>query len=372
MKRAITTAMQSILFAGLGFGMLPWADATDVRRHSCDAAPHHHHHARSLQRAIDRLDPGETLIVSGTCNENVVIGEGKRNLTIDGRGTAAINGSGNPDAPTVLIRGRGIIIKGFTITGGRHGVQLLNGGTGTVDTNRISNATTHGVGVHNGSFARIVDNTIEQNGVNGICVCEHSVADIGFRGDFATSGSPNIVRNNGNNGIIVADASYGEIESNAVSGNANVGILVDNSSSAKIGFQSGPAGTFASANTVELNGNRGILVTRSSSARIVENIIRNNTGDGVGVLRASQADVSANFIDGNTGNGVFVSQNSGVNLGNDTGVAPQDQPNTTSANNAGFGLNCALNSYADGRQGTLNGNLGAQNFAANCANSLIP
>jgi hypothetical protein len=339
---------------------------SDTKKHFCGKHPTH-----SLQRAIDRLDPGDTLIVSGTCNENVVIGEGRRNLTLEGR-AATLNGSGNPNAPTVQIRGRDITIKGFTIIGGRHGVQLNRGGSGTVDGNLIRNAVVHGVGVFNNSSATIVDNTIENNGANGICVCEHAVADIGFRGDFATQGSPNIVRNNGNNGIVVTDASYAEIESNSVHGNVNAGIAVDNASSAKIGFQSGVAGTFGSANTIESNGNRGVFVARSSSARIVENIIRNNTGDGVAVIRAAHADIAANAIDGNTADGILVNQNSGVNLGNDAGAAPQDQPNNTVTNNLGFGIRCSNNSSADGRQGTLNGNAGPQSFAASCVNSLTP
>jgi hypothetical protein len=361
--------MRTVFLLAACLWLLPSVAVADTKRHVCGG---HHHHGRTLQRAIDKLDPGDTLIVSGTCNENVVIGEGHRNITIDGRGTATIDGSGDPNAPTVLIRGRSVAIKGFTIVGGRHGVQVTGGGTGRVDSNRISNATAHGVGVFNNGFAQIVDNTIEQNGANGICICEHAIADIGFRSDFATQASPNVVRNNATNGILVADASYAEIESNSVYGNASSGITVDNSSSAKIGFQSGVAGTFSSANTIEFNGNRGILVARSSSARIVENHIRNNTGDGVGVVRASHADIGSNFIDSNTGNGVFVNHNSGVNLGNDSGSTPQDQPNTTSANNGGFGINCLLNSSADGRQGTLNGNAGAQSFAASCSNSLIP
>jgi hypothetical protein len=360
-------AIKSIVLLACLPWLFPSGAAAETKRRTCDDRPGH-----TLQHFIDRLNPGDTLIVSGTCNENVVIGEGRRNLTIEGRGTATINGSGNPNAPTVQIRGRGITIKGFTIIGGRHGVQLIRGGTGTVDGNLIKNAAVHGVGVHNNSFALIVDNTIENNGFNGICVCEHSVADIGFRGDFATQSSPNVVRNNGSNGILVADASYAEIESNSVYGNISAGIAVDNSASAKIGFQSGVAGTFASANTIESNGNRGILVARSSSARIVENIIRNNTGDGIGVVRASHADIGANAIDGNTRDGIFVIHNSGVNLGNDTGSAPQDQPNNTITNNGRFGIACSINSSADGRLGTLNGTLGPQSFDPICVNSLIP
>lgn len=367
MKHAKTCTIRSIFLVAFCLWLLPSVAAAETKKHACGS-----HHEHTLQRAIDKMDNGDTLIVSGTCNENVVIGEGRHNLTIVAQGTATINGSGNLNAPTVQIRGRGIIIKGFTIIGGRHGVQLIGGGTGTVDGNLIRNATTHGVGVHNNSVARIVDNTIEQNGFNGICICEHSVADIGFRGDFAAQASPNVVRNNGSNGILVADASYAEIESNSVYGNISAGIAVDNSASAKIGFRSGVTDTFAGANTIENNGNRGILVARSSSARVVENFIRSNTGDGVGVVRAAQADIAGNVIDNNTGDGVFVNQNSGVNLGNDSGSTPQDQANNTITNNAGFGIRCLNNSSADGRQGTLNGNSGAQSFAVSCVNSLIP
>ena len=41
-------------------------------------------------------------------------------------------------------------------------------------------------------------------------------------------------------------------------------------------------------------------------------------------------------------------------------------------NNAGFGIRCAINSYGDGRIGTLNGAIGAVSFAANCVNATAP
>ena len=361
------SARTSILLGALCLASISSPALAETKKRTCGSNPGH-----TLQHFLNELNPGDTLVVSGTCNENVVLGEGARNLTIQGAGGATINGSGNPSAPAVQIRGRGITIKGFTIIGGRHGVQIQRSGSATIDTNTIRNASGHGVLVNDNSFARIVDNTIEHNAQNGICVCEHASAEIGFRGDFATQASPNVVRSNGGFGIHVSDASYAEIESNTVSLNINAGIAITDGSSARIGFQSGFVGTFSNANTVELNGNRGIVISRSSTARVVGNIIRNNTGDGVGVVRVAQADVASNNIDGNTGNGVLVTQNSGVNLGSDVGAAPQDQPNNTVTNNGGFGVSCGTNSYADGRQGTLNGNLGPQGFAVSCVNSLIP
>jgi hypothetical protein len=367
MNHATQAASKYLLTGAIFLALLSSTAYAETKKRTCGANP-----GQQLQHFLDELNAGDTLIVSGTCNESVVLGEGARNLTIDGQGTATINGSGNPNAPAVQIRGRGITLKGFTITGGRHAVQVQRSGSAFIDTNTIRNAAVHGVIVNDNAFVRVVDNTIEQNGAHGICVCEHSSAEIGFRGDFSATASPNVVRNNGGFGILIDSGSYAEMESNTVQQNVSGGVGVSDGSSARIGIQAGVVGTFAGANTIELNGARGVLVTRSSMARVVGNVIRNNATDGVGVFRVSQADVASNAIDGNGAHGVNVSQNSGVNLGNDVGSAPQDQPNSTAANNALFGVSCGLNSYADGRQGTLNGNLGPQSFSPNCVNSLAP
>jgi hypothetical protein len=68
----------------------------------------------------------------------------------------------------------------------------------------------------------------------------------------------------------------------------------------------------------------------------------------------------------------LVNRNSGVNLGEDTGTGIFDSPNSTNVNNSGFGLRCAISSYADGRVGTLKGNSGVASFAANCVNATNP
>jgi hypothetical protein len=45
-------------------------------------------HQRTISDALRRLRPGDTLSVSGTCNENVLIPEQVVNITLDGQGTA--------------------------------------------------------------------------------------------------------------------------------------------------------------------------------------------------------------------------------------------------------------------------------------------
>lgn len=272
-----------------------------------------------LQAAVDAATPGTTLLVSGTCSENVVVTEDKSGITLDGQSTATISG---PDAtqPTVRVKGRGITIKGFIITGGNQGIQISRG-TALINSNTIQGTGAApgpgiGISIQSNSSARIIFNTIENNPSDGIQVNENS--------------------------------------------------------SARIGILAG-SDTTASLNTIRGNGGRGIRVTRSSNARIVGNTIENNAREGIRIQRDSQADISSNSINGNASGGITVESNSGVNLGNDTGTGIFDLPNTTTVNNTnGFGIRCFINSYADGRLGSLNGTSGATSFSADCINSLNP
>lgn len=270
---------------------------------------------RTITEALGHLKPGDTLLVSGACTENVVIPEQVVNVILDGQGTATINARDTGD-PTINVRGNGITIRNFvSIAAGETGILVTRGGAATLDSNVIQNAGNNGVVVNLNSSARIVNNTIQGNPQTGILIADSSSARIGFLATGDTAARPNLIQNNGENGITVA---------------------------------------------------------RGSSARIVGNTIIGNGDNGVIINRVSHADVSANTIDSNGGDGVFVFRNSGVNLGEDTGSGIFDSPNTTNVNNVGFGLRCAINSYGDGRIGTLNGGSGAVSFAANCVNATGP
>jgi parallel beta-helix repeat protein len=267
----------------------------------------------TIGNAVKKLKPGDTLLVSGTCNENLEIPFEASRIVLDGQGKATISG---PDStmPTVTIRGRGITIKGFSITGGREGIQVPGGGEALIDGNTIQGVGRFGIQVNRQSSAVIVNNT---------------------------------VRNSTGQGITIGGSSY-----------------------ALIGIRSGLDKT-ASPNTIENNGGPGINVGRSSSARIVGNTIRNNKGNGVNVTRASQADVSNNTIDGNAQDGINVTQNSAVSLGVGTDTGIFDLQNTTGSNNGGVGIRCGKNSSVDGRLGSVNGSKGPKEFDASCVDSLM-
>jgi parallel beta-helix repeat protein len=279
-----------------------------VRRVDCDKAP-----AGTLQKAINAANPGDTILASGTCQENVTIPLGKDEITLDGAGAAAIAGS-DSTRPTVLVRGKDITIKGFTITGGLSGIAVTQGGRGHIDGNTVHNTGGYGIVVSQLSAAVIVNNTLQGNFQAGIGVAETSYAFIGFVSATDTVAGPNVI-----------------------------------------------------------TGNRaqGIAVFRGAYARIVGNDISQNGANGVNVRESSSAQISDNTVNGNGQNGILVAQGSGVLLGADTGNTIFTRPNTTTINNVGFGIRCQVAGFADGRFGSLSGDGGPEDYVEGCVNSLV-
>jgi parallel beta-helix repeat protein len=273
----------------------------------------------SLAKAIGGLKPGDTLEVSGTCKENVLISADVVGITLAGRGRATIEhptgGEGvGPATHVIYVRGRLVTITGFTVRGGNDGIHLSGPAHAVIDGNVIIQNKGRGIHVDKGSIAQIVRNTIQDNGGVGINVTEHSYARIGF--------------------LIPPDAK--------------------------------PA-----PNTIRSNGGTAIHVERSSSAWIVGNAIRGNAGNGVTVDRNSQADVLANAIAGNRGDGIAATHNSGVNLVSE-GTTRQDGPNLTDSTdmNAGVGIRCSVGGYVAGPVGTLTGGGGVKAIESGCLDRL--
>jgi parallel beta-helix repeat protein len=277
----------------------------------------------TIQSAIGSVTlPYTTINVSGTCNENLFISELKDYLTITG--PATINGVAppsnpiNPNPPVIQTIGRGTRIQDLTIKSmvGQDGIQVIRGGTAFIENNTVQGSGRSGIVVAMSSFAHIMGNTIEDGFVDGIMVADNSTARIGIRNHDETDATPNIIQGN----------EY------------------------------------------------GVTVVRSSSALIVGNTISGNTHDGIRIAMVSQADISNNTINGNGRYGILVTQNSGVNLGRDTGATIFDLPNNSTVRNGAYGLSCSIGGYADGRLGTLKGagKHDATSFTKDCIDSLIP
>ena len=270
---------------------------------------------KTIGQAIKTLKPGDTLFVSGTCNENLEIGEEVHRITLDGQGTASIISGTTPQTRTVLVNGTGITIRGFTITGGGQAAILVaDGGSAVIDGNTIQSGGNQGIAVFRNSTAHIINNTIE--------------------------------------------------------GGATAGIFVQESSTARIGFTGGNNFRVQAPNTIQNNPGDGIRVWRSSSAQIYANSILNNGINGVYVQRNSHASISANNINGNTGHGILAARNGGVEIGL---VLPtplvEFDDHTNTGTNGGFAVRCMIEGFADGKIGTL---AGGTSFTEGCTDSLIP
>ncbi|HYT32099.1 MAG TPA: right-handed parallel beta-helix repeat-containing protein [Thermoanaerobaculia bacterium] len=262
-----------------------------------------------VQTAIDAAKPGDKIVVSGVCNENLKVLDEVARITLDGQGSTTIHGP-NSGANTILVAGRNITIQGFTISGGRNGVAVVRGAMALIDSNTIQESVENGINVAQHSFAGILNTTVQLNHDAGIRMLDSSFARIGFM-DLAQP---------------------------------------------------------ARGNTIRQNGAAGVLVDWSSGASLAANSISDNDGPGVSVTGASQAELAGNHIDGNRSDGVAVSQNSFVQLGDWPGLL--NPPNDTTVPNAGFGFHCSLNSSASGFLATLDGAEGAKRFDGSCTNGL--
>jgi parallel beta-helix repeat protein len=305
MRAMITiTLVLAVTFLGLG----PSVGQAQADKHTLTCGPE-----KTIGQAIKTLKPGDTLLVSGTCNENIDLGEEVHGITLDGQGSATINGEASVN--TITVTGTGITIRGFTITGGFQCIAVLDGGSALIDGNTIEHAAFNGITVFRNSTAQIINNTIQNN--------------------------------------------------------PSSGIQVQASSSARIGFTGPPSNRVSAPNTIQNNGAPGIQVLRASSAQIFTNTIQNNGSHGVSVDRNAQAEIAACIITGNAGDGIRGMRNAGVDIGTDaTGATPQFEDDTNTGSNGGFGVRCMVDGFVDGRLGTLTGTLGGKSFTEACTDSV--
>lgn len=267
----------------------------------CDAG-------NSINAALGKVRPGDTVLVSGTCNEQVSFEPEMVRVTLDGQKKTTIRhpGKGAASPHTVFIRGKDIYIKGITVIGGLDGIHLAGPASAELDGNVVNKAARAGIHIDKGSVARILNNTVEESGAYGIDITGVSLAYIGVRIPRIPALSPNTIRNN-----------------------------------------AGP----------------GINIERTSEAWIVGNTISNNKGSGIEVHRNAHADVIANVINANGGDAIAVSFGSGVNL---LSAPRKDGPNQTAEQNGGVGIRCTTGGFVDGPRGTLGGKQGEKAIEQGC------
>jgi hypothetical protein len=242
---------------------------------------------------LDRVKGPSTLLVTGTCNEHVLVT--KDDVTIQG-GTYV---GSEPDRSTIVVEGaRRVVITEVRVGGKRNGVVVLRGGSLSLEKCTIENNPRTGVVAMQGSSATVNACTIQKNGGNGVLVYQASQALI----------DGNVVQENSGSGVLVQGASA-TLTNNQILSNGVKGIEVSNSGNARIGVDdsSQPA-----PNIIQSNDYGGIEITSSAAAYMLGNTILSNglpTGrPGVGISRATGRLVGDNRIEASGRNGVEVNQ----------------------------------------------------------------
>jgi len=255
MKRTFLTALSTLVV--LCFAASAWA-ATSIRvdcgkKDSISATLAH-----LVQTGNTR---GVTILVKGTCTENITIGAFDH-LVIQGSPFATIQDASNGTAPVVNIYSSyDVIMQSFSINGGLDGVDCVGD-----------------------SFCSLYLNTIQQSAANGVRFSRSHGAL-----------QSNKIQSNALGGVLLQNNSNLVSFSNQITNNSGTGIAVFNDSY-----------LFDSADTVQNNG-IGIRAQNNSVVRADTMTITNNGSDGVRLESgAALSFVGDDMITSNSGNGVAV------------------------------------------------------------------
>src|ERR1041385_9116647 len=99
---------------------VPKVSAQATKQVDCD-------HGDSITATLQSVHRGDTVVISGTCTENVLISDTTGHyagVTLDGQGTATIAGPGPTLNAVELTDVSGFTIRGLTITGGNDGISI--------------------------------------------------------------------------------------------------------------------------------------------------------------------------------------------------------------------------------------------------------
>ena len=238
----------------------------------------------TISAALSLLDPQgpNTITVSGTCNENVVIAGFNRLKLRTTTGATINDASGGTGFVVDIEDSTDIVLNGFTINGGVFGVACWNFSVCRFNGNTIQGASSGGISVNIKSQATLGSNTIQNNGVVGIGVGESS---------FVRSWGGNVIQNNLGGGVAVDYASSFESFGDTVQNNAGSGIDSFHGYLLLLGT------------TVTGNLYYGVTVLGQSAADIdMNNVITGNGYSGVLVRDLSYAEFrDASTVTGNGG-----------------------------------------------------------------------
>jgi len=227
----------------------------------------------AIQAAVDAADEGDIIIVSaGLYQENVVIA---KRLTLQGAGADQVTiAAADPSRPTLVVRlAQGVIVQGFTITGGYGGVRTESRAQAALTANRIVGNRWDGVEIRGPAQATLENNEISSNGDDGIDVWDYGQATITKNKIFGNW-----------KGVSIWAFAQADLKENEISGNS-IGALV------WVGAQASFIG-----NKISGNHGHGLEIRDAAQVLIQTNEITENLDDGVLLAGEAKAELRDNKI----------------------------------------------------------------------------
>lgn len=237
-----------------------------------------------------------TIVVSGNCNENVVIQSMDRLTLITKKGATITDHSDGSLAVVDIEDSNSVTVQGFTINGGSSGVSCGTSSVCFLTGNTVQDVLGAGVNVAAGSHGHLESNVIQNN------------AGAGANGSDGSQlfSSNDIFQGNGGAGVSVGAGAY-YVASNSNFLNNGLGILVVASNvllhggtiSGSVGngmtLLGGSTATFRDGTTVTGNGGAGIHLEDASFAGFVAANVTDNLS-GLDVDCAPQFTIT-HFVD---------------------------------------------------------------------------
>ncbi len=293
----------------------------------------------SLANALAQHGSGSTFQIRGTCMERVTITHD--DVTIEGGGAAVLDAANDPEGPVVHVVGaRDVTVRDITVQNGQHGILVEKLSTITLDGAVSQENSSHGVEIiqshaiatdlrsHNNgrvglivnrsSEVRLIDSTLEANGISGLVLFSSAIGrlegtnvirdnaaqgvTLGLSGTIFTIGAELMIEDNGAEGLSLLQGGAAQFLGGtiAVRGNDGDGIALDLGSTLVLGIaEFGVPGEVL----VEENGGHGISVTGASQLVIDATMpatVRSNTGNGL-YVDASDVRLAGSVIEENDG-----------------------------------------------------------------------
>ena len=247
------------------------------------------HRALTFLSEINPQGPN-TITVSGSCKENLVIQSINR-LTLIAEKGASVTDVSDGNAPVIDIEdSQSVTLQGFIFNGGSSGVACGSASVCYLTSNTVQGAG-EGVTVYSGSHAILASNTIQNSFGRGSTIKQGS----------QMLSSNDIFQGNGGQGVTTIAGAY-----------------------------------FEAANSSFLNNHVGIEVATNSTLRLISCTVSGNTADGILILASATAQFNdyngPTTISGNGGDGVYLE---------DLSFAYFDLTDIVTGNSSGLDIHCS-------------------------------